>query len=707
MTERLVGTMADTTAADSTLNLALFEPYEIVKPLGEGTYAKVYEARNKGVRQRFAIKVLRRQFALSQIERRAFLDEAERLMDISRDRVISARHVDSRGEVPWFVMDFADGNLDGWVRDIKASPRFDGFSLEQLVGLGVELCECLSALHDYDVVHYDLKPHNVLIRRLGDAVDQRRGGRYHLPPDQRLLLGDLGFARTRGELREAVGGSPQYVAPETLVGQGSEQSDIFALGVMLYEFAHPGTQEGPVRPYPGRLASSDPRQRHILADVSVWGPYQPLCDVQPDLPAGFDAVVERAVAPEPSDRYGNAVEVRQALESLLRRSTARPVSRKVDTLVQRVDTVLTTIADMIMGLPEVSRDVYQPVDEASKRLHRRPQIAVLSDGGADASKFTLFLAGEPIEAHAPVPYGDVISYLQEGSPERATVERQGRERIRVPLERHRRALRAELEAEGARTLTLELDLPALGEVNLVDVPMAAVPRHQVIQEVSLADIVVVLVADLEAATAKLAELRQAAQRSPAGPCVLIAVNAAAHEFGAGSDDATRAIEDLGFHQALPQANAGLTLRVYFQHMFDEATGKYIAASAALALCERACALTNEWSIAKAFIDGRDQLESEFPELRDFRYLREDVRGDFELPSVYARDLRQTLSQPTPAGKLDLPSNEADVATVRRLADDRLYKWMTALADGTIPPESADAARVVVANLRRLQDAQEV
>jgi hypothetical protein len=101
------------------------------------------------------------------------------------------------------------------------------------------------------------------------------------------------------------------------------------------------------------------------------------------------------------------------------------------------------------------------------------------------------------------------------------------------------------------------------------------------------------------------------------------------------------------------------------------------------------------------------LESEYPELRDLRYLREEVRGAFDMPSAYGRELRHTLSQPTPAAKLRLRSDHADVDSVRKMAEERLFGWIAALADGSIPAGSANAARVVVATLRRLQDAEDM
>ena len=206
---------------------------------------------------------------------------------------------------------------------------------------------------------------------------------------------------------------------------------------------------------------------------------------------------------------------------------------------------------------------------------------------------------------------------------------------------------------------------------------------------------------------KLPQLRQAAQQSPAGPCGLIAVNAAAHEFGAGPDEARRPSRTSGFQQALPQANAGLTLRVYFQQMFEGRTGKYIGASAALALCETACARTNDWSIAKAFIDARDRLESEFPELRDLATCERTSAATSPCRRrTRASCATRCRSRPRPASSTCAPMKPMwHRAQAGRSID--VSDWMTAMADGTIPPESADAARVVVATLRRLQDAEDV
>jgi serine/threonine protein kinase len=700
--------MAPTTDPDGSvlgLDPRLFKPYVIVKPIGEGSFAHVYLAHNEGAQQNFAIKVLRPRLAEFPHERQTFLEEARRLYRISQDRVIAVRHVDSDGDVPWFVMDFAEhGTLAGWVETLKKQRSFD-LTLEQLVGLGSELCDCLSALHHYSVVHYDLKPHNVLIRGLGESADQKRGRRYRLPPDQRLMLGDLGFARTSGGVSDRLAGTPKYIAPEVFEDRGSSRSDLFALGLMLYEFAHPVIEGTAVRAYDGRRPTSDQRSFESLADTSMWGPYQSLVPVRPDLPRAFDDIIRRTVAPDPDERYANANDVRNALEGLLRRAIPPGQAERADKVVKGVADIVSATRERIAG--RTGADVHhEQLNAALHRLRRRPRVAVQSPG-AEWSRFTLFLAGEPVTAVAPAPYGSVISHLREGDPEKATVDFHRGTSSWVRLERDSdRNLAAALPTEGVWQLTLELDHPALGDLELVDVPTAGAEEDQVSHAISVADLVVALVTGPEDAARILPGLRDAARRSPAGPCGLIAVDVGETTFGPRAG-VHAAIEDLGFQQALGSASAGLSLRVYFQQLLEGATGRYIAASAALALCETASLGANDWSIAKAFIDARDWLESEYPELRELRYLREEVRGGFDMPPAYARELRHTLSQPTPAGKLRLRSDHADVDSVRKMAEERLFGWIAALADGSIPARSADAARVVVATLRRLQDAEDV
>jgi serine/threonine protein kinase len=675
--------------------------YEVIGLLGAGGFARVYLARKANVRVRYAIKVLRTEFARNPDDRRTFLEEAYKLHEIARDRVIAARDIHAaEGDIPWFAMDYAErGTLDAWVKKFVSHPE-----LAQLVGLGVEICECLVDLHHYDIVHFDLKPHNILLRSLGESVDRRRGSRYRLPPDQRMVLGDLGLARTASEVYEQTGGTQQYIAPETFRAQGSERSDLFALGMMLYEFGHPDSIHGPVRPYEGRVPSSKPAIKRSLQEIEQWGPYQPLRVVRPDLPQELDDLVERLLAPDPNDRFHDAFETSQALDRLLQK---RPRSRPSSGVVTKVDEILTEVRELV-ATRNASEETYDALQTAEERLRRqRPRIAVLPAGDVNSSRFTLYLAGEPESVEVPDPYGSVITYIRDGKPERAIVEGRLGEEFRAMLRRDsRHNLRASLHTESVRRLTLKLDHEALHGVEWVDVPSAVASDEASMQALSNSDVVIVVASDMTAAGDTLTRLRVVAQRSLAGPIGFMAVDSEPCDF---EDEytSTRALEDLGFQPALGIANAGLALRVLVAQMLDQSRGHLIAASGALALCDVACSRTNDWSIAKHFIDRRDEVEHEFPELRDLRYLREETRGDFELATEYARQLRRTLAQPTPAGKLDLPSDETDVPAIHRAAEERLFEWMTALADGSIPAGSAGAARVVVAALRRLQDVEEL
>ena len=183
----------------------------------------------------------------------------------------------------------------------------------------------------------------------------------------------------------AVGGSPQYVAPEIFVGQGSERSDLFALGLMLYEFAHPGTAGSPVRAYEGRRPALDPRsigtssptcRRGVRTSRSTTS--NPTCR-----PASTPSSSEPS---HPIPATGTAMRPRYAKPSSAC-SAGRYGARqpRVDTVVHARRRHPHHDRGQIIGLPGSSRRA-----PACRRGIAAPSPAaadrgVLADGGADAS----------------------------------------------------------------------------------------------------------------------------------------------------------------------------------------------------------------------------------------------------------------------------------------------------------------------------------
>lgn len=182
-------------------------------------------------------------------------------------------------QLPYLVMEQVPGRTLQQFLDESAGP----FAPEEIARLGTSVAQAVHSLHQQDVCHLDLKPANVLIRPDGAAVLLDFGLSCHAHyPD---LLAE--------ELRPAVG-SPPWMAPEQVVGRrGDPRSDIFAVGVMLYELA---TRELPFgNPQtPGGL-----RQR-------LWMDPVPPRKLRPDLPQWLQEVILRCLEPEAARRYPSA-----------------------------------------------------------------------------------------------------------------------------------------------------------------------------------------------------------------------------------------------------------------------------------------------------------------------------------------------------------------------------------------------------------------
>ncbi len=184
--------------------------------------------------------------------------------------------------VPYLVMEYVQAKpLQHWL-DQRRETR-QPIDPATIARLGAAVSRGVHSLHQQNVVHHDLKPANVLIRDDGSAVLLDFGLSYHGHyPD---LLAE--------ELRKAIG-SPVWMAPEQVVGmRGDPRSDIFAIGVMLYELAT------------GELPFGDPQTDGGLRQ-RLWMDPPPPRRYRPDLPPWLQEVILRCLAPEAVGRYPSA-----------------------------------------------------------------------------------------------------------------------------------------------------------------------------------------------------------------------------------------------------------------------------------------------------------------------------------------------------------------------------------------------------------------
>ncbi len=182
-------------------------------------------------------------------------------------------------KLPYLVMEYVPGRTLQQLLDEAAEP----LPATEVARLGAAMAHAVHSLHQQDVCHLDLKPANVLIRPDGNAVLLDFGLSCHAHyPD---LLAE--------ELRPAVG-SPTWIAPEQVVGvRGDPRSDIFAIGVMLYELS---TRE---LPFGNPQTSGGLRQR-------LWADPVPPRKWRQDLPEWLQEVILRCLEPEAAKRYSSA-----------------------------------------------------------------------------------------------------------------------------------------------------------------------------------------------------------------------------------------------------------------------------------------------------------------------------------------------------------------------------------------------------------------
>ena len=281
--------------------------YEILALLGAGGMGEVYRARDTRLGREVALKVLPEQLA-SQPDRLArFEREARAIAALNHPSIVVLYSVENDAGVRFLTMELVEGH------DLASVVAPGGLALKRVLDLAIPLTDALAAAHERHIVHRDLKPANVM-----------------LTPQGRVKVLDFGLARlatdeatddaqTMGPTLPVtsdgvVMGTVPYMAPEQLRGEPLDaRSDLFSLGVLLYELA---TGQ---RPFRGK--SSAEVTSSILRDLPA-----PVHVVRKELPADLGRIVARCLDKDPDRRIQTAKDVRNELELLRRASESGPLA---------------------------------------------------------------------------------------------------------------------------------------------------------------------------------------------------------------------------------------------------------------------------------------------------------------------------------------------------------------------------------------------
>jgi tetratricopeptide (TPR) repeat protein/tRNA A-37 threonylcarbamoyl transferase component Bud32 len=277
--------------------------YTIIRLLGSGGMAAVYQAWDETLGTAVALKLIRVAAGTPEVELRQLEDRFKRELKLARQvthpNVVRIHDLGEVENTLYLTMEYVQGADLATV--LQREPNLP---LPRVLGLARQIASGLAAAHRAGIVHRDLKPANVMV----DAQEH-------------ALLMDFGIARSTSAasihtMPGSLIGTLDYMAPEQARGEpADERTDVYAFGLILYELLAGGrprySTEGGLSSLIARLEKGPPALRSVLADV----------------PAGLEGIVNKCLSPTPQARYSSANELLAELEALDEKGRARVAVR--------------------------------------------------------------------------------------------------------------------------------------------------------------------------------------------------------------------------------------------------------------------------------------------------------------------------------------------------------------------------------------------
>ncbi|HLF02100.1 MAG TPA: protein kinase [Anaerolineales bacterium] len=275
--------------ADSMIGKTI-NRYQIVELLGRGGMAEVYKAFQPSLDRYVAMKVMHSFLSEDKDFFERFNREAKNVATLKHPNIIQIHDFDHEGDTYYMVMEFVDG---GTLKDRLEKLHFENkhVPVNEAVRIIKDVGAALSYSHKRGMIHRDIKPANVMIDSTG-----------------RVILTDFGIAKILSGAKFTASGSilgtPSYMSPEQGLGQpGDARSDIYSLGVMLYQLVT------------GKLPyEADTPVAVILKHVNEKLPLPRL--LNPEMPQGLENVIIKALAKDPAERYQSVDEMLAHLSDL-------------------------------------------------------------------------------------------------------------------------------------------------------------------------------------------------------------------------------------------------------------------------------------------------------------------------------------------------------------------------------------------------------
>jgi uncharacterized protein (TIGR03067 family) len=382
--------------------------FEILALLGEGAFGKVYKARDPQLDREVAIKVPKLEAFAGKFDLQRFLREAKSAAAVRHPNICPVHEVNAEGDQPYIVMAFIPGKSLAEYLKGRTKP----LPPKQAALIVRKLALALQAAHEKGIVHRDLKPANILFD----------------PQRKDVVITDFGLAvRTTGDVRQTQSGmlmgTPAYMSPEQARGdvkQVGPASDIFALGVILYELLTGS------RPFKGSIGE-------VIGQIQHVDPPS-IRALNPDVDERLETICRQALDKQPRDRFPSMKALAAALDAYLKdqpaSTTATPQPKPADS-EQSIG-----LAQVMAALSADRRAETEAVIEAAVRRAQLPRrvlvlLALFFVGGLTALAGIIFYTRTPtatVMIHIDVDLNDkTLSFFLDGKQVPA-------EKLQAPME---------------------------------------------------------------------------------------------------------------------------------------------------------------------------------------------------------------------------------------------------------------------------------
>ena len=266
--------------------------YQITERIGIGGMAEVYRAQDNVLGRLVAVKVMLPQYAADPNFTQRFKQEAAAAANLQSPYIVNVYDWGQDEGTYYIVMEFVRGS------DLKTAIIERGaINQRKVAEIGSQVCQALSVAHGLDIIHRDIKPQNIMVQ-----------------PDGNVKVMDFGIARAKNSVMtqtSSVLGTAHYISPEQAQGKDlTATSDIYSLGIVLYESAT------------GRLPFDGPDAVSVAMKQVNDLPVPPR-EINPDIDPALEAIIMKAIAKNPEERFATAKDMRLALNDYL---AGRPVN---------------------------------------------------------------------------------------------------------------------------------------------------------------------------------------------------------------------------------------------------------------------------------------------------------------------------------------------------------------------------------------------